>query len=145
MVLAAFARVLQVDTVSANSDVDRREFGARIREASALLRVAARIPSELDMGKVTGFSPRDEKAKAKQRHQTEESKTEQRLRTNVLEVLHLTRAQKPLVGHLIDLAAMFGVKELRELAKILGLKTTTKKRVKKTSLFTSVKKKLQVG
>ena len=52
VVLAAFARVLQVDTVSANSDVDRREFGARIREASALLRVAARIPSELDMANI---------------------------------------------------------------------------------------------
>ena len=146
MVLAAFARVLQKSTVPADSNVDANELGACLRDVSALLRVAARIPCELYMGTVNGFAPRDEKARAKQRHQTEESKTEQRLRTNVLEVLDLTRAQKPLVGHLIDLAAKLGVKELRELAKILRVVIKRNgKLLKRVPLFTSVKKKLQVG
>ena len=67
MCLAAFARVFQEDTVSVAPTEDRATVRACFQKTTALLRIAARIPEEMNMGEVTGFGRREEKTKVKKR------------------------------------------------------------------------------
>ena len=148
VVLAAFARVLQKNTVPANSNVDANELGACLRDVSALLRVAARIPCELDMGTVNGFAPRDEKARAKQQLRVKE----RRVRADVMDIMG---TEAPTLEDVLKAVSEMEVEALRELAKALGVATKTrvkKKRrsikevfVKKKKMITSIKKNLRVG
>ena len=124
MVLAAFARVLQEDTVPAEPNVDVRKLGAYLRDVSALLRVAARIPCELDMGTVNGFAPRDEKARAKQQLRVKE----RRVRADVMDIMG---TEAPTLEDILKAVSEMEVEALRELAK--ALKVPTKTQVKKRS------------
>ena len=67
MCLAAFARVFQEDTVGVAPTEDRATVRACFQKTTALLRIAARIPEEMNMGEVTGFGRRKEKTKVKKR------------------------------------------------------------------------------